>query len=502
MKNQHIDVVVVGAGLAGCEIAFSLAEKGHQVLLLESKRIQRNPSQKLTTFAELVCTNSLKSNEPTSAHGVLKYEMEGLGSIILKIARKHSVPAGDALAVNRETFSQELTEVMSAHPNIHVLDVEVSDPIEWLKRTEAKNVVMSTGPLTTPVLEKWLQGHLGKEDLYFYDAIAPVVDADSLDLNVLFFQNRHDETSISAQEATQYIEKLEEEEKYEEAKNYWNSLGDYLNIPLDKEQYETFIAELVKSEKVPAKNFEDYRFFESCLPVDLMAERGPETARFSCMKPIGLKRPDGTRPYAAVQLRKESLLGSAYNLVGFQTRLTYKEQVRVFRTLPGLEKANFIHLGSVHRNTFLNAPKVLSWDFSSLKFPQLFFAGQITGVEGYTESAAMGLMVAEQIAKRLKENTPAKSSPLVFPKETAIGALVNYVMTATKPTPSNINFGLLPEVERSLIPKEVKKQRHLIKSWKKNYAAKRAAESFDQFMSSLSSNAQSELTVKDLGHEG
>ena len=284
---------------------------------------------------------------------------------------------------------------------------------------------------------------------YFYDAIAPVVDADTLDLSKMYFTDRHKE--------------MEEG-------------GDYLNSQMNKEQYYAFVEELKNAEKVKPKEFEDWKFFESCLPIDLMAERGPDTARFSCMKPVGLE-PDiaGKWPYAVVQLRKENLLGSAYNLVGFQTRLTYKEQVRVFRMIPGLEEASFIHLGSCHRNSFLNARKLLDADLKSKKYPEIYFAGQITGVEGYTESASMGLYVAFQLLRRIKGQ-----DAVAFPVETAMGALVNYIMTIEKPCPSNINFGLLPSVE---FTKEMKKAGG--KKLKKEMVAKRAQEVFQSFLSSL-----------------
>jgi methylenetetrahydrofolate--tRNA-(uracil-5-)-methyltransferase len=245
---------------------------------------------------------------------------------------------------------------------------------------------------------------------------------------------------------------------------------------MNKEQYDAFIAAMVAAEKVPPKDFEDWKFFESCLPIDLMAERGPETARFSCMKPIGLELPDGSEPWAVVQLRKENLAGAAFNLVGFQTRLTYKEQVRIFRMIPGLEEASFIHLGSCHRNSFLNSRRLLNASMTSLKYPELSFAGQITGVEGYTESAAMGLYVAGQLWKRLNNQ-----AELVWPKETAIGALVNYVMTIEKPTPSNINFGLLPSVE---LTKEQRKMGPR-KKVRKSFAAARAREVFEVFRDQL-----------------
>lgn len=442
-------VLVIGAGLAGSEAAMFLAKNGVSVVLVEGKTLKLNPAQKIPTFGELVCTNSLKSLDPHSAHGLLKSEMKAMGSYIIQCAEKHAVPAGDALAVDRDLFSAEITQGLKNHPNIKVVELEASNPLELKKQFECDYVVVATGPLTTKTLEEWITKEVSGDDFYFYDAIAPVVDADSLDLSKMYFKDRHKD--------------IEEG-------------GDYLNAPMTKEEYYAFVEELAKAEKVQPKDFEDWKFFESCLPIDLMAERGKDTARFSCMKPVGLE-PDinGKWPYAVVQLRKENLLGSAYNLVGFQTRLTYKEQVRVFRMIPGFAEASFIHLGSCHRNSFLNARKLLDGDLKSKKHPEVYFAGQITGVEGYTESASMGLYVAFQILRRLKGE-----EMITFPVETAIGALVNYIMTIEKPCPSNINFGLLPSVE--LTKEQRKKDRKKIK---KELVAKRAQDVFQSFYSSL-----------------
>ncbi len=410
-SRKNSKVVVVGAGLAGSECAWFLANNGIEVVLIEKKRLLLNPAQKTPLFAELVCTNSLKSREITSAHGLLKQEMKVLDSLVLAAAEHAQVPAGDALAVDREMFSTFITKQLLQHPHITFLDEEIDDPQILLDRFHAQAVVIATGPLTGEKLERWMCDELGKEDCYFYDAIAPVVDADSLNYEKLYFKNRHEDATDTA---------------------------DYLNAPLTKEEYYLFIDSLNAAEKVKPKNFESEKFFESCLPIDVMAERGIDTPRFSCMKPIGLSMGE-KRPYAVVQLRKENLLGAAFNLVGFQTRLTYPEQKRVFRLIPGLENAEFIHLGSVHRNTYLNSAKILNYDLSCKKFPQIYFAGQLTGVEGYTESAAMGQYVALQIARTLKG-----LEIQYFPVALCMGALVNYIMTWDRPSPSNINFGLLP----------------------------------------------------------
>jgi methylenetetrahydrofolate--tRNA-(uracil-5-)-methyltransferase len=368
----------------------------------------------------------------------------------LQVAELTAVPAGDALAVDRDLFSVEITKKLKNHPLITFIESEIVDPFATQKEHSADFVICASGPLTTSPLEKWIQANISADDFYFYDAIAPVVDADTLDYSKLYFKDRH-KVAIEGEEVS----------------------ADYLNSHMNQEQYERFIHELVNAEKTPPKNFEDYKFFESCLPIDTMAERGVETARFSCMKPIGLELPDGSMPYACVQLRKENLLGSAYNLVGFQTRLTHKEQLRVFSLIPGLESASFIHLGSVHRNSFLNAKTLLNPDLSTKKYENFYFAGQLTGVEGYTESASMGIFSALQVFRKIQN-----LAPVVFPIETAMGSLVNYIMTAHKPVPSNINLGLMPGVE---FTKEQRKRRKEKKKIKKEIVSTRAREVFDQF---------------------
>ena len=445
-------VLIIGAGLAGTDAANYLTSRGVPVVLIESKRLKLGPAQKMKTFGELVCTNSLKSMDPVSGHGLLKYEMDKLGSLVLECGRQHAVPAGSALAVDREKFSQALTDELEKNSLVTIIDEDVVDPIEMAKKHGCEYTIVASGPLTTPGLTKWIEENISGDDLHFYDAIAPVVEADSLDFEKLYFKDRYQDV--------------------EEGK-----IPDYLNAPMNKEQYESFVQELIDADKVPAASFEKAKYFESCLPVDLMAQRGVETLRFSCMKPVGLAEEDGNRPYAVIQLRRENLLGEAYNLVGFQNRLTYSEQVRVFRKIPGFENATFPHLGSVHRNTFLDSKKLLHKDMSSREFPRLYFAGQITGVEGYTESASMGLYVATQIFQKI-----SGKEALDYPVETGIGALVHYIHSAEKPRPTNINFGLLPSIT---VPRpEGKKLRSSErKKMKKELVAKKAREVFDAFFS-------------------
>ncbi|MBL6989506.1 MAG: methylenetetrahydrofolate--tRNA-(uracil(54)-C(5))-methyltransferase (FADH(2)-oxidizing) TrmFO [Bacteriovoracaceae bacterium] len=440
-------VLVVGAGLAGIEAAYFLARHDVLVVLAECKSILKNPAQKISTFSELVCSNSLKSSDPNSAHGILKYEMEALDSLIISQAKKVAVPAGSALAVDRVAFSQNITKVINDCDNIEVLKQVVDDPQALADDIGAKHIILASGPLTTTNLELWIKKNVvaDESDFYFYDAIAPIVDADSLDYSKLYFKDRYDE----------------------------KVLADYLNAPLTKQQYELFVDELLKAKKIPSRDFEQQKFFEGCLPIDVMAQRGRETLRFSCMKPVGLSLPDGPRPYAVIQLRRENLLGDAYSMVGFQTRLLHKEQLRVFRMIPGFENAVFNHLGSVHRNSFLNSKKVLNYDLSSKKIPNLYFAGQIVGVEGYTESAAMGIYAGICVLRKLLEKPILK-----WPVETAIGALVNYIMTNSTPAPSNINFGLLPPVS---LTKEQRKGSKNKKKIKKMLCATRAAKIFDHF---------------------
>lgn len=445
MKQSNQKVLVVGAGLAGVEVAYYLASRGVEVILAECKALQLGPAQKLATFGELVCSNSLKSLDLSTGHGILKREMEHMSSLVLATAYAHRVPAGSALAVERVGFSHALTLALENHPLIRIINSEIVDPWAARAQWQADYVVVATGPLTTAPLSQWIRDNISQEDFYFYDAIAPVVDGDTIDRSYFYRMDRHGEVGQ----------------------------GDYLNLPLNREQYEHFILLLQQGEKVPAREFEDYQFFESCLPIDLMAERGVDTARFSCLRPIGLEPSKGKRPHAVIQLRQENLLGNAYNLVGFQTRLTYKEQIRIFRTLPGMGNAEFLHLGQVHRNSFLNAKKLLNRDLSLITDSHTFFAGQITGVEGYTESASMGLYVGAQIWHRLRGD----SGTLCFPVETAIGALVNYLMTVPKPTPSNINLGLFPPVEQLRGRKNRAAKREII--------AQRAGQAWEQFAPKL-----------------
>ncbi len=406
--SSHL--TIIGAGLAGSEAAWQAAEAGVPVVLYEMRPQQPTPAHKTGNCAELVCSNSMGSNQDSSAPFLLKQELRNLDSLIIRSADKHPVPAGKALAVDRGLFSEEITRQLENHPNITLKREEVSGiPMDG-------PVIIATGPLTSPALSEKLSELLGQEYLYFYDALSPIVDAQSIDLNKTFFASR-----------------------------YGKGDADYLNCGMSRAQYESFVDELLKAEKVSLKEFEKPVYFEGCMPIEVLADRGPQTLAFGPLKPVGLNHPEThERFHAVVQLRKENREGTSYNLVGFQTKLTYPEQKRIFKMIPGLENAEFFRLGAIHRNTFINAPQLLSGDLSLKSHPNIFFAGQIVGVEGYLESSAMGLVASLSALSRLQG--AAFSPP---PEETALGALLKYVSGKEgNYQPMNINFGLFsgPEI--------------------------------------------------------
>jgi methylenetetrahydrofolate--tRNA-(uracil-5-)-methyltransferase len=415
-----LPVVVIGGGLAGTEAAYQIARRGLPVQLYEMRPQRQTLAHQTDLLGELVCSNSLKADTLSSAHGLLKAELRQLGSVVLQAADASRVPAGAALAVDRVQFAQYLTATISQHPNITLVRQEVvALPAEQL-------TIVATGPLTSPALTAHLQARLGDQHLYFYDALSPIVAADSIDESKTFLASRYD----------------------------IGDGDDYLNCPLDRPTYEDFCAALVAAECVKPHTFEREIFFEGCLPIEEMARRGPQTLAFGPLKPVGLRRSDMSTPYAVVQLRLEDALRRAYNMVGFQTRLTYAEQRRVFRMIPGLEQAEFLRLGAVHRNTFLNAPRLLLPTLQSKHAASLLFAGQITGVEGYVESAATGLLAGLN-AVALHCGTPL----LVPPPTTAHGALVHYIALANPETfqPMNIHFGLLPPLDTAVHPKKARR---------------------------------------------
>jgi methylenetetrahydrofolate--tRNA-(uracil-5-)-methyltransferase len=409
MRNPHRtrSVTVVGAGLAGCEAAWQASQRGAQVILYEMKPVRYSAAHRIPEFAELVCSNSLRSNLIANAVGLLKEEMRRLGSLILAVADETAVPAGRALAVDRIAFSQRITQAIQTHPRIEVRrELAVRIP-------EGGQVVVATGPLTAPQLAAHLQELVGEASLYFYDAISPIVYADSIDHEVAFRASRYEEGE-----------------------------GDYLNLPLDRSGYRRFVDTLLAAQTVPLHTFESTPYFEGCLPVEEIARRGGESLSHGPMKPVGLVDPrTGRRPHAVVQLRQEDKRGILYNLVGFQTKLRIAEQRRVFRTLPGMEDAVFARYGSVHRNTYVNAPRCLAPTLELRGKPGLYLAGQLTGVEGYVESTAMGFVAGVNAA------FAARGMVAPLPDEsTAHGALLRYLAEADPRNfqPMNLNFGLFP----------------------------------------------------------
>lgn len=406
MENQ---IFVIGGGLAGCEAAWQAAKRGISVTLCEMKPHRFSPAHVSPNLAELVCSNSLRSNSLENAVGLLKEELRRLGSLLMAVAEETRVPAGDALAVDRQAFASSITSRLEKSENLKIAREEVTEiPEEGI-------MVIASGPLTSSGLAETIRKMTGEEHLYFYDAIAPIIDGDSLDMKVMFRASRYGEGS------------------------------DYLNCPMNAEEYFRFVEELGRGEKVPYREFEKPAHFEGCLPVEEMAERGRETLAHGPMKPVGLRDPrTGRVPYAVVQLRHEDSRGSAYNVVGFQTKLKWKEQERIFRMIPGLEKARFLRFGSLHRNTFIHSPTLLEKTLQFKKDPRIFFAGQITGVEGYVESTAIGLLAGINAARM------AKGQSLLIPAPTtAIGSLVHYITDAPGKEfqPMNVNFGLFPPLE-------------------------------------------------------
>ena len=404
-------ISVLGAGLAGCEAAFAAAERGVKVKLYEMKPVKYTPAHHAPTFGELVCSNSLRSDAPSNAIGLLKSEMREMGSLIMQAADATRVPAGSALAVDRVLFSQYITDRVRNHPNIEVIECECD------RLPDDGVTVIATGPLTSAPMANYIRDDLGCAGLHFFDAAAPIVDADSINMDVAFFASRYDKGD-----------------------------ADYINCPMTKEQYDAFYQALITAEEAALKEFDreeqkDLTVFEGCMPVEVMARRGYETLRYGPLKPVGLIDPRvGKEYYAVVQLRKENAEGTMYNLVGFQTHLTFPEQRRVFGMIPGLENAEFLRYGVMHRNTYLNSPGLLAADYSMLSRPNVFFAGQMTGVEGYIESAVSGLVAGINAARRARG-----MDALIFPRKTMIGAMAQYVQNGSVGSfvPMNANFGII-----------------------------------------------------------
>ncbi|MEC2073095.1 FADH(2)-oxidizing methylenetetrahydrofolate--tRNA-(uracil(54)-C(5))-methyltransferase TrmFO [Alkalihalophilus marmarensis] len=410
MDQQHVNVI--GAGLAGSEAAWQLAKRGINVRLYEMRPVKQTPAHHTDKFAELVCSNSLRGNSLTNAVGVLKEEMRKLDSVIISSADDSSVPAGGALAVDRHEFAHNVTDRVKNHPNVTVINEEISDIPEG-------PTIIATGPLTSEGLSKQLQALTGEEYLYFYDAAAPIIETDSIDRDKVYLKSRYDKGEAA-----------------------------YLNCPMTEEEFDRFYEALISAETVPLKEFEKEIFFEGCMPIEVMAKRGKKTMLFGPMKPVGLEHPEtGKRPYAVVQLRQDNQSGTLYNIVGFQTHLKWGPQKEVLKLIPGLENAEIVRYGVMHRNTFINSPNLLKSTYQYKDREDLFFAGQITGVEGYVESAAAGL-IAGINAARLVNNEEL----LTFPEETVLGSMANYITTANPKNfqPMNANFGLLPPLSERI----------------------------------------------------
>lgn len=410
MKDKIVNVI--GAGLAGCECAYMLAKNNIKVNLYEMKPHNKSEAHKSNDFAELVCSNSLKSESITNACGLLKKEMSIFGSLIVEAAYETRVEAGQALAVDRDKFSEYITGKIKNNPNITIVEKEIDNLKEFINNDSV--TVIATGPLTTDELSNEIMKLIGNESLYFYDAAAPIVEADTIDYSVAYSLDRYGEGD-----------------------------GDYLNLPMNKEQYMNFYNNLITAESANRHDFDKLLLFEGCMPIEEMAKRGEKTLTFGMLKPVGLDNPKtGERNYAVVQLRAENKDKTSYNLVGFQTSLKFSEQDRVFKMIPGLENAKFLRYGVMHKNTFINASKVLDNNFCMKSNSNIYFAGQISGVEGYVESSASGLMVAISIISKLNNDV------IKFPDETMLGSLANHVSTENKDyQPMNANFGILKPLD-------------------------------------------------------
>ena len=415
-------VNVIGAGLAGSEAAWQIAKRGIHVNLFEMRPVRQTPAHHTDKFAELVCSNSLRANTLTNAVGVLKEEMRRLDSVIISAADTCSVPAGGALAVDRHEFAAMVTEKVKNHPNVSVFHQEVTDLPEGI-------TIVATGPLTSESLSEQIKRLTGEEHLYFYDAAAPIIEKDSIDMDKVYLKSRYDKGEAA-----------------------------YLNCPMTESEFNRFYEALISAETVPLKEFEKEVFFEGCMPIEVMASRGKKTMLFGPLKPVGLEDPKtGKRPYAVVQLRQDDAAGTLYNIVGFQTHLKWGPQKEVLQLIPGLENADIVRYGVMHRNTFINSPNVLKDTYQLKNHENLFFAGQMTGVEGYVESAASGLIAGINAAKLAMEE-----EPVVFPHDTAIGSMARYITTANKNNfqPMNANFGLFPDLPKKVKGKKERNEQH------------------------------------------
>ena len=442
-------ITIIGGGLAGTEAAYQIAKRGIKVKLYEMKPIKFSPAHTNQNLAEIVCSNSFKSNLLTNACGLLKEELRRLDSLLIKIADETSVPAGQALAVDREIFSEKVTKVIEENENIEVIHEEITNIEEIAKEGI---VIIATGPLTSEGLAKDIQKITSQDKLYFYDAAAPIINKDSINFDIAFYGDRYTQEKKKEESIEEWKKRLEEEKEEQS----------YINLPMNQEEYENFVKKLVNAEVVTLHDFEKREIFEGCMPIEIMAKRGLDTLRFGPLKPVGFDDPKmGRRPYAVVQLRQDDKQATMYNMVGFQTNLKYGEQKRVFSMIPGLENAEFIKYGVMHRNTYINSTELLDETYNLKSNPNIYFAGQITGVEGYVESISSG-MVASLNAIQDFTNVEEEHDKhkIMFSENTIIGALAKYISTPnTKFQPMNANFGILPELEGKKI--RDKKERYM-----------------------------------------
>lgn len=485
-----MEISVIGGGLAGCEATYQIAKRGIKVKLYEMKPNKYSPAHSNQNLAEIVCSNSFKSNLHTNACGLLKEELRMLDSLLIKTADQVSVPAGQALAVDREKFAEKITEKIASLKNVEIVRQEVgktvdaeenSDAITLKELAEKGIVIVATGPLTSDSLSKEIIELTGDNGLHFYDAAAPIIEKDSIDMNIAFWGDRYREERGKDEEVDVWKERIKKEDN-----------NSYINLPMNKEEYENFWRELVNAEVVELHEFEKREIFEGCMPIEVMAKRGIDTLRFGPLKPVGFTDlRTGKRPYSVIQLRQDNSEGNLFNMVGFQTNLKYGEQKRVFRLIPGLENAEFAKYGVMHRNTFINSPELLDETFNLKQNRNIFFAGQITGVEGYVESIASGLVAALNAINKYKEldNNEAeaillhnktnmskedsnletknklldcepkeeKTSKIIFPEETMIGALSKYIATPNSNfQPMNANFGIIPSLDERIKDKKLR----------------------------------------------
>ena len=435
-------ITIIGGGLAGCEAAYQIAKRGIKVKLYEMKPIKYSPAHSNKDLAEIVCSNSFKSNLLTNACGLLKEELRRLDSLLINIADKTSVPAGQALAVDRTEFSKKVTEKIQQNELIEIINKEVVDIKNIIKDGI---VIIATGPLTSDDLSVQIQKITGQDKLYFYDAAAPIVTKNSIDFNIAFYGDRYSQEKQKEETIEQWKERLNKD-KTEQS---------YINLPMSKEEYEEFYNNLINAEVVNLHEFEKREIFEGCMPIEVMAKRGIDTLRYGPLKPVGFDDPrTAKRPYALVQLRQDDKQAELYNLVGFQTNLKFGEQKRVFSMIPGLKEAEFIKYGVMHRNTYIDSPKLLDETYNLKKHENVYFAGQITGVEGYVESISSGLVAGMNAVNKLK-----MEEKITFSEYTVIGALAKYISTENKKfQPMNANFGILPQLEGKKI--KDKKERY------------------------------------------